>query len=113
MKKEFICICCPKGCHLVYENGKVTGHNCLRGLAYAKQEATNPTRVVTSTFKVNGKEINVLPCKTSGPIPKDKIFDCMKEIDKLNVDLPVQFHQILIKNLLNLGVDVIATKGSE
>jgi CxxC motif-containing protein len=113
MEKQFICICCPRGCHLTYKDGVVTGNTCPRGAVYGVQEATNPTRIVTSTFKVNDKIIHVLPCKTSGPIPKGKIFEVMQEIDKVNIPLPVEEHQVIIANVLNLGVDIIATKGSK
>ena len=34
----------------------------------------------------------------------------MAEINKLNVDLPIKMNQVLIKNVLSLGVDIIATK---
>lgn len=110
MEKDMICICCPKGCHLHYKNNEISGYTCLRGKEYGLQEAIAPKRIVTSTFKVNSSTINVLSCKTSGPIPKEKIFLVMAEINKLNVDLPIKMNQVLIKNVLSLGVDIIATK---
>ena len=102
MEKDMICICCPKGCHLHYKNNEISGYTCLRGKEYGLQEAIAPKRIVTSTFKVNSSTINVLPCKTSGPIPKEKIFLVMAEINKLNVDLPIKMNQVLIKNVLSL-----------
>ncbi len=110
MEKEMICICCPRGCHLLYKDGEISGFSCLRGKEYGLQEAVAPKRVVTSTFKVNSSKINVLPCKTSGPIPKEKIFLVMDEINKISVDLPIKMNQVLIKDVLSLGVDIIATK---
>ena len=41
---------------------------------------------------------------------KEKIFLVMAEINKLSVDLPIKMNQVLIKNVLSLGVDIIATK---
>ncbi len=110
MEKKMICICCPKGCHLVYKDGEVTGYSCLRGLNYGKQEATNPTRIVTSTVKVNSETIKVVPVKTNAPVPKDMIFKVMEEINKVSVSLPIKMNQVIVKDVLSLGVDIIATK---
>ncbi len=67
--KEMICICCPLGCRLSVDDSdkneiKVSGNTCPRGKTYAVQEATQPKRVVTSTVKVVGGEINVASVKT-------------------------------------------------
>jgi len=114
MKKEMICICCPKGCHLIYEDGNISGFSCSRGKSYGLQEAINPTRIVTSTVRVkNSKKIYVLPVKTSNPIPKDMIFSVMKEINKVDVCLPCKIGDVVIKNVLNLGVNIILTKGAK
>ena len=51
MKKELICIVCPKGCHLTAEEAEsgwnISGFGCPRGKQYGIAEMTNPTRVVT------------------------------------------------------------------
>ena len=94
---NLICIICPKGCHLqVDENNKVTGNSCKRGETYAINELTLPTRMVTSTIKVNNGE--------------SKRFEVMKESNKANVKAPIKVDDILIKNVLNLGVDIKATR---
>ncbi len=110
MEKNMICICCPKGCHLTYKDGEVTGNSCLRGLNYGKQEATNPTRIVTSTVEVNSKDVKVIPVKTNAPVPKNMIFKVMEEINKVKVNPPIAMNQVIIKDVLSLGVDIIATK---
>jgi len=113
--KEFTCIICPNGCHVtIDDNGNITGNGCPRGLAYVKQESTHPLRTVTSTCKVVGSnKCRVVPCKTETAIPKERIFDCMKEIKKVEVKLPIKLHQILIEDVCETGVNVIATKGIE
>ena len=40
---------------------------------------------------------------------KDKIFDVMKEINKVVVSKPLDRGDVIIKDVLGLGVDVIAT----
>ncbi len=109
--KELICIICPKGCRLkVDENFNVEGNSCIRGVSYAKAELTNPTRMVTSTVLIKNGVINRLPVATSNAIPKDKIMDVMSEINKQKVIAPIYVGDIIIKNVLNLGVDIVATR---
>lgn len=115
MKKELICVSCPLGCPITVElseSGEVTkvkGNTCKRGEKYAISECTNPVRMLTSTMKVNGGSLPVVPVKTSAPIPKGKLFDCMKVINNEVVDAPVKMGDVLICNVCDTGVDIIAT----
>ena len=52
----------------------------------------------------------MVSCKTKSDIPKDKIFDCMKEINKIRVDAPVKVGDVILKDICGTGVDIIATK---
>lgn len=114
MDKEFVCICCPMGCHLKVEMNEkgevlqVSGNTCNRGYDYAISEVTSPTRMVTTTIRTaDGFSV---PVKTKEPIPKGKIFDCMDEIKKTEVHLPVKVGQVLIKNVAETHIDIIATR---
>jgi len=115
MKREMICVACPLGCSLnvdVDDNGKVTsvtGNTCKRGEKYAIDECTNPVRMLTTTMKVNGGSLPVISVKTSAPIPKEKMFECMKEINKEVVDAPIKMGAVLISNICETGVDVVAS----
>ncbi len=109
--KEFICIVCPRGCHLkVDDNMNVTGNTCPRGKVYALNEITNPTRMITSTVAIESSELCRVPVMTSSPIPKGKIFDVMAEINKVRVKAPVKINDVIIKNVLGLNSDIIATR---
>ena len=91
--KELVCIVCPKGCRLRVdeENGyAVTGNSCPRGAVYGHDELVNPTRVLTSTVKIEGGLYPRLPVKTDKPIPKGKIWDVMKLLDGITLHVPVQ-----------------------
>lgn len=109
--KELVCIVCPNGCLLKVDekNLKVEGNKCKKGEEFAISELTAPKRTLTTTVKTAFKDVPVLPVRVSGEIPKDKIFDVMKEINKTVVDKTVKRGEAVIKNVLNLGVDVIAT----
>lgn len=117
-KKELICIGCPMGCPLSVELNQgavasVTGNTCPKGDAYARKEVTNPTRIVTSTVKVEGSARGFISVKTQEDIPKDKIFACMEEINKIRAKAPVAIGDVLLKNVAGTGVSVVATKAAE
>ena len=110
---ELICIVCPKGCHLRVdeENGfAVTGNGCPRGAAYGHKELTNPTRVLTSTVRVEGGALRRASVKTNGELPKGRLFDAMRVLDGVVLKAPVAIGDVVIGNLLGLGVDLVATK---
>lgn len=109
--KELICIMCPKGCRLmVDENLSVTGNQCPRGIKYAINELTNPQRIVTSTVKINSELTNRLPVITSKEVDKNLVFEVVKALDDIQMNPPVYLHDIIVKNVLNTGVDIIATR---
>ncbi|WP_105616595.1 DUF1667 domain-containing protein [Vallitalea okinawensis] len=110
---EMICIVCPLGCRLkVTENVelRVEGNKCKRGKEYALKELTFPTRVLPTTVSIKNGILPRLPVKTNAPIPKDKIFDAMKIINKVEVVAPTKVGDIIIANILDTGVDVVATR---
>lgn len=112
MERELICICCPRGCHLKVDDKSLTvsGNSCLRGAEYGAREVTNPVRIITSTVKVNGSDIPVVPVKTEKAIPKAMTMKCMEEINKITMNAPVKIGDVVIKNVLGTGVNVVATK---
>ena len=111
--KNLICIVCPKGCHLQVDedNGyAVTGNSCPRGAEYGKTELLHPTRVLTSTVRVDGGLHRRLPVKTTAPIPKELLFQAMEALNGVTLTAPVTVGQVVIPNLLGTGVDVVATR---
>ena len=116
MTRELTCIVCPKGCPLKVEleNGEIreiTGYTCPRGKQYATDECTHPMRTVTST--VRATDGRVVPVKTSRTIPKERMFDLMKEINAAAVTLPVRFGDVVIADVLGTGADVVVTANIE
>lgn len=116
-KRKLICIGCPMGCPLTVEmNGtevvSVTGNTCPRGDAYARKEVTNPTRIVTSTVKVEGGKVDMVSVKTKEDIPKGKIFECVKALKGITVKAPVHIGDVILKDVAGTGIDIIATKNA-
>lgn len=102
------------GCALsVNMNGSevldVVGNKCKRGEIYAKKELTNPTRMVTSTVRVVGGSLSVVSVKTSSDIPKTLIKDCMKLINNVKVNAPIKIGDIIVENICDKGVNLVAT----
>ena len=108
------CIVCPVGCDLEIliegDKVKVFGNKCPQGQDYAIKEIQSPERILTTTCKINSKIQRRIPVKTAKPIPKDKMFDVMAEINKVVVEPPVKMGDPIIRDVLGLGVDIVATK---
>ncbi len=116
-KRELICIGCPMGCPVTVQmNGtqviSVSGNTCPRGDAYARKEVTNPTRIVTSTVKVEGGSVGMVSVKTKEDIPKDKIFDCVRALKDITVKAPIRIGDVILADAAGTGVDVVATKNA-
>lgn len=114
-EKEITCIVCPIGCKiLIKTDGKnfecLDGYKCKKGIEYARSEALNPRRMLTSSIFVEGGEWPLVSVKTSKPVPKYRIFDVLKIIKNTRVKAPVKINQVLIKDVSGLGIDVVATK---
>jgi Uncharacterized protein with conserved CXXC pairs len=112
--RHFTCINCPMGCSLEVreENGelKVSGNTCKRGVDYAKSEVTDPKRTVTSSVFVKGGAHPTVSVKTSSDIPKRLIRDCIRELSGLKVEAPINIGDVIVKNILGTGVDIVATR---
>ena len=114
-RRELICIGCPMGCSLSVETDEgevisVTGNTCPRGEAYARKECTNPTRIVTTTVRVEGGRLPVVSVKTASDIPKGKIADCVRALKDVKVKAPVHIGDVILENAAGTGVNIIATK---
>lgn len=117
MTTKMICIDCPLGCKMDIKtivNGStvhnITGNKCPRGEKYAIKEMTNPTRMVTSTVLIENCHLPLLPVRTSEAIPKDKIFECMQVLNEVRIKGPVKAGDVVVENLLGLGINIIASR---
>lgn len=116
MKRELTCIVCPKGCQLVVELEdkeiiSISGYTCKRGEEYAKTECTAPMRTITSTAAITGG--GVVPVKTDKAIPRELMFECMKEINKARIAHDAKLGDIVIENILGTGANVVTTRNAK
>ena len=114
-EKEITCIVCPIGCKIsVRTDGKhfevCKGNKCKKGIDYAKSEALDPRRMLTSSVLVKNGEWPLVSVKSSKPIPKKDIFRVLKKIKETKVEAPVKLGQSVIKNVANTNINIISTK---
>ena len=114
-EKKITCIICPIGCKIfVITNGKrirvTAGNKCKKGIDYAINEVLDPRRMLTTSILVKGGEWPLVSVKSIKPIPKGKLFPILKKIKNITINAPVVSGQIIIKNVLDTGVDIVATK---
>ena len=113
-EKMLTCIGCPMGSPItvLMDDGhvvSVSGHTCKRGEDYARKEVSNPTRIVTSTVRVLGGTADMVSVKTRQDIPKEKVFACVKALKGIEVQAPVHAGDLILANVAETGVDIIAT----
>lgn len=111
--EEIICIVCPMGCSLKVEvHGEgilVEGNQCKRGETFAINEIKNPTRTLTTTVRTIFQEMPLLSVRTDGEIPKEKIFEAMEVLNKVVIKDRVNCGDMILKDILGSGCNVIAT----
>lgn len=113
--RKLTCIGCPMGCQLCVslEAGQpvaVSGNQCGVGARYGIQEVKDPKRILTTTVAVDYGEQPCVAVKSSKPLPKDQLLLCVKEIASLHVAAPVQSGQVIVWNIRNTGIDLIASQ---
>lgn len=122
------CIVCPMGCSLEVTEStglansgdtqnsaivtgrkfSVKGNTCPRGAQYAIKELTNPTRTLTCTVLVDGGAMRLVPAKSNVEIPRDMQKECMEVVRRLKVKGPVKAGDVLCRNILDTGADIVA-----
>ncbi len=115
MIKKMTCTKCPRGCQLLVDidSGRVvgvTGNRCSKGEEYARLEVEHPMRILTSSVLTDGLEMKMAPIKTSGPVPKEKLMSVMGEVLSARVRRPMNVGDIVIPDVLGLGVDIVVTR---
>lgn len=114
MEKTIICTVCPQGCRIVVAGegsriDSVTGFTCPRGKAYAEQEFICPMRILTGSVRTADAVEPLLPVRSADRIPRDRALECMKILRSVVVKPPVKVHDTIVKNILDTGVDIVAS----
>ena len=114
-EREMTCIVCPNGCSLkvLYDGTnviEVNGALCNRGEEYAQNEMTNPMRNLTTAVKVIDGTLPLVSVRSDSPIPKEKLKESIKLLRHISLKAPVAIYQVILKDILGTGANIIATK---
>lgn len=113
--RNITCVACPLGCALkaaVDGDGNVvsvSGNSCKRGEAYAVNECTAPTRMLTTTVKIKGSRLPVVPVKSAKPLPKGKVLSCAAALRDITLTAPAAIGDVAVRDILGTGVDIVVT----
>lgn len=113
-KKTIVCIGCPSGCEIevtqIDDTLKFEGNTCKKGEEYAIEEFKDPKRILTTTLQVENGILPLIPVRSDKPVPKNRLFDCMEYLNDIKVTAPIAMGQILVENILELGINMIASR---
>lgn len=117
-EKKIICITCPLGCEITVRGDadrvdSIEGHACKRGEAYARDEFIAPVRILTTSVSVAGAGSPLVPVRSRTPIPKGKMFDCVRLLQSVELTAPVGIYDVVVSDILGTGVDIVATAAAE
>lgn len=117
MQKEYTCIVCPTSCRItVSQQGSkvaIAGNTCERGAVYALHEFTDPRRILTTTIVIENGTKSRLPVISTEEVPRNKLRECIEALYKVKVTAPVKAGDVVMRNICNTGVDVIASRSME
>ncbi len=112
--REIICISCPQGCRLKAEaqgdSWIITGNRCPRGEVYAKQELTDPKRIVTAVMPCANIDHPFVAVRTDLPCPKSEIPTLLNRLYRTKLPADIKNGDIVLKKIDNLEISVIVTE---
>ncbi len=118
IEKTYTCIVCPRSCVGTLKidddgNIKTEGFFCKNGEEYAINEYKDPRRVLTTTVSISQAPYSLLPVVSSGEISRSIFNDCLKDLYQISVTAPVREGDIIVENIRETGVDIIAARTME
>ena len=74
----------------------------------------NKSDILTTVVRVKGSDFRkVVPVKSSKPINKELWVECSKCLSRIYVGPQTASGDIICKNILNTGIDIVCTKSVE
>ena len=90
------------------ESGQEYGGYARLKTAIDAQKAVHPAAIL-----VDGGDLPLASVRLTAPVPKGRIFDVMEKIRQVRRKAPVNEGDVVIADVLGLGVDVIVTRTVE
>jgi CxxC motif-containing protein len=103
------------GCAIdaIVEDGElreISGQACKRGLAFVREELTAPKRMLTTTVRVKGGVLPLVPVRSSAALPKELLLPVVALLRQVTLEAPVREHQVVLANVFGTGIDIIASR---
>lgn len=114
MRKKIICTTCPNGCEITADytdrdDFTIEGNRCKRGYEFTLNECFEPKRMFTGSVRLKGASRKMLPLRSNAPVPKELLMDISESIRDMEVSTPISSHQVIVKDVLGTGVDLISS----
>jgi CxxC motif-containing protein len=112
--KQTVCNKCEEYCVIdVKTNDEVVeiiGNKCKVGIELSDKYLEASMEVLTTLVRIKGGNIKVVSVKSDRPIEKKLFLKCSRALSRINIGAPIKIGDVVCKNILNLGVDIICTK---
>ncbi len=117
-QKTYTCIVCPKSCSgtlTIQEDGALCteGFGCKNGERYAENEYKDPKRMLTTTVRIAQAPYPLLPVTSNKEISRTVFGRCLQYLYKVRVNAPVKEGDVIVANILDTGVDILAARSLE
>lgn len=111
--QQITCLNCPLRCSIEVKHDEsailaVEGNNCERGYKYAIELINLPYRNLVTYVKVKNSTARSVQVTTTQPVPCDKIQDLEEMLAGITLVAPVKKQDIVLTNVLNTGIDIMA-----
>ncbi len=119
-EKYLTCNVCARRCYLTASLGvepgeegqpkrriSVSGNSCSNGLDYARNELLDPRSVISTTVATAFPDAPRLRVTSQGGVPVDRLLEAMAALDEVAVTVRLKPGDLVVENLLGLGVKVL------
>ena len=114
-KRHFVCVVCPVGCEVdvVHDGSKIIsmeGNKCEKSGEFISQELIEPMRILTTTVRIEGARLPVMPVRTDKSVPKRLFPRIMRQLGRIKLQAPVNMLSVVVEDILRTGANIVATR---
>ncbi len=115
MNDDIVCTICPTSCLVQAEWNdtellNISRQQCKLAWDYIESEIFDPRRVVTTTLPVEGGRFPLVSVRSESGVPKDMVMDVMDELANVVAHPPIRVGDVLVPNVLDTGINIVATR---
>ena len=114
LENQVVCNKCEEYCVIDIKTEdevvEIIGNKCNEGIEFSEDYLKNSMDVLTTLVRIKGGQVKVVSVKSDKPIEKKLFLKCSRALSRINAGAPIKIGDVVCKNILNLGVDIICTK---